>query len=162
MKKIITFILTAVLLLTAAHCETTEVNELQIGSSAFSIILPEGYAAAEDELDEDQIAYYQKDDQSIDFDIYQWAKEGIYTLETEAAYFAEQYGSTPELVVINGIQVMKYTTLEEYEGFVYTVVNYMFEDEESIVELCFWTIDTAEEYAAVEEIINTLKKIEAQ
>ena len=32
------------------------------------------------------------------------------------------------------------------------------EDDVCIVELCFWTIDTAEEYKAVDETINTLKK----
>jgi hypothetical protein len=34
----------------------------------------------------------------------------------------------------------------------------MFEDDTYIVELSFWTIDTEAEYAAVDEIINTLKK----
>ena len=34
----------------------------------------------------------------------------------------------------------------------------MFEDETNIVELSFWTIDTEEEYKAVDEIINTIKK----
>jgi uncharacterized protein YrzB (UPF0473 family) len=52
---------------------------------------------------------------------------------------------------------MKYVSEEDYEGNVYTVVNYMFEDDDNIVELCFWTIDTEEEYAAVDEILSTLK-----
>ena len=68
----------------------------KIGTSEFSIILPEGYAATEDDLDEDQIAYYFKDDQSIDFDVYQWDKEGKYTLKEEAAYFASEYNATAE------------------------------------------------------------------
>ena len=46
---------------------------------------------------------------------------------------------------------------EEYDGVEYTVINYMFDDGENIVELCFWTIDTEEEYEAVDEIMNTLK-----
>ena len=45
-----------------------------------------------------------------------------------------------------------------FEGDVYTVVNYMFEDDVNIVELCFWTVDTVDEHAAVDEIISTLKK----
>lgn len=69
-------------------------NYTKIGTSDFSIIIPEGYAQAEDDFDEDQIAYYHKDDQSIDFDVYQWDKE--YTLEEEAEYFASQYNTTPE------------------------------------------------------------------
>jgi hypothetical protein len=63
-----------------------------------------------------------------------------------------------EPVAVNGMNGMKYVSAEEYEGKVYTVVNYMFEDDVYLVELCFWTVDTAEEYAAVDEILNTLKK----
>ena len=62
-----------------------------------------------------------------------------------------------EAVTVNEINGMKYVSEEEYEGEVYTVVNYMFEDDVNIVEFCFWTIDTEEEYAVVDEIINTIK-----
>ena len=78
-------------------------------------------------------------------------------MESEANAFAYEYGTVPEPVVINGIDGMKYVSEEEYEGAVYTVVNYMFEDDAYIVELCFWTINTEEEYAAVDEILGTLK-----
>ena len=50
------------------------------------------------------------------------------------------------------------TSSEEYEGNTYTVVNYMFEDDTNIVEICFRTVDSDAEYKAVDEIINTLKK----
>ena len=53
---------------------------------------------------------------------------------------------------------MKYISMETYGEYEYTVVNYMFEDENSIIELCFWTVGSDEEYAAVSKIINTLKK----
>ena len=52
----------------------------------------------------------------------------------------------------------KYVSKETFDENEYTVVNYMFEDDNSIVELSFWTIDTEEEYKAVEEIIGTIKK----
>lgn len=86
------------------------------------------YSSANDELDEDQIAYYYKNDNSIDFDVYQWEKGDQYTLESEANAFADVYGAVAEPVAINGINGMKYVSEEEYEGAVYTVVNYMFED----------------------------------
>ena len=130
----------------------------KIGSSEFSIAIPKGYVLSENELDEDQIGYYYKDDDSIDFDVYQWEKEGVYTLEEEAEYFAAEYGTEPEKITINGIQGMKYVSSEEFDGYEYTVVNYMFEDDNYIIELSFWTIDTAEEYKAVDDIINTIKK----
>lgn len=146
------------MLLSMVSCIWNDGTEIKLGTSDFSIVVPKGYEKTDDDLDEDQIAYYYKDDQSVDFDVYQWAKGDDYTLESEAEHFASLYGTEPEELTINGIKVMKYVSKEEYEGYEYTVLNYMFEDEESIVELCFWTIDTAEEYAAVDEIINTLKK----
>ena len=79
-------------------------------------------------------------------------------LESEANAYAEFYGTVAEPVKINGINGMKYVSAEEFEGESYTVVNYMFEDDTYIVEISFWTINTDAEYAAVDEIINTLKK----
>ena len=138
-------------------CEKAE-KPTQLGTSDFTMVLPEGYASTEDDFDEDQVAYYYKDDESVDFDVYQWEKGDEYTLESEANHFAAEYGTTAEAVTVNGIGGYKYVTVEEYEGKTYTVVNYMFEDDTYIVELCFWTVGTAEEYKAVDEIINTLKK----
>ena len=157
MKKIVSLTLVLVFVLTLAACGSSE-KTTQLGTSDFSIVLPEGYALADDELDEDQVAYFYKDDDSIDFDVYQWAKGDQYTLESEANHFAAEYGTEAETVTINDIDGMKYTSEEEFEGIVYTVVNYMFEDDTYIVELSFWTIDTAEEYEAVDEILDTLKK----
>ena len=130
----------------------------QLGTSDFSITLPEGYALTEDDMDEDQGAYYFKDDQSIDFDVYQWAKGDEYTLESEANAYADEYGTTAEAVTVNGIGGMKYVSMEDYEGTQYTVLNYMFEDEVYIVELCFWTDGSTQECADVDAILNTLKK----
>ena len=159
MKKIaILSVVLAMILALFACTGAAQDKEVQLGTSTFSIVLPAGYAETEDDLDEDQVAYYYKDDQSIDFDVYQWAKGDQYTLESEANAYAELYGTVAESVKINGIDGMKYVSEEEYEGNVYTVVNYMFEDDVNIVEICFWTVGTAEEYDAVNEIINTLKK----
>ena len=156
MKKIaiLTFLLALVLALAA--CGNTKPT--QLGTSDFSIVLPGGYASAKDDLDEDQVAYFYKDDNSIDFDVYQWEKGDKFTLESEANYFAAEYGTTAEAVTVNGINGYKYVSTEDYEGKTYTVVNYMFEDDTNIVEICFWTVNTDAEYKAVDEIINTLKK----
>ena len=156
MKKLLAIVLLMVLCACMTACTSGEYTK--IGTSEFSIILPEGYAETEDEFDEDQIAYYFKDDQSVDFDVYQWDKEGKYTLEEEAEFFASEYDAVHEEVEINGIKGMKYISKETFEEKEYTVVNYMFEDEKSIIELCFWTVDTEEEYKAVEEIVGTIKK----
>lgn len=157
MKKTLALVLALIMILALTACGNNK-NEVKIGTSAFSIVLPEGYKPTEDDFAEDQIAYYYKDDQSIDFDVYLWAKEGKYTLEDEAQYFASENGTTAEAFTVNKINGMKYTSLEDYEGETYTVVNYMFDDENCIVELCFWTDNSEEEFAAVDAIIKTLKK----
>ena len=104
MKKITILTILLALALTLSACGTAtkdkEVQPTQLGTSAFSIVLPEGYVAAEDEFEEDQIAYYYTDDNSVDFDVYQWEKGDQYTLEAEANAFASDYGTVPEEVVI--------------------------------------------------------------
>ena len=156
MKKTLALILFIIVCFSMVSCGNSKYTP--IGTSGFSIILPDGYAEAEDDFDEDQIAYYFKDDDSIDFDVYQWDKEGKYTLKEEAEYLASEYNSTSEEIEINGIMGMKYISKEKFDNKEYTVLNYMFEDEKSIIELSFWTIDTEEEYKAVDEIIGTIKK----
>ena len=159
MKKITSLALVLVLALALSACGIfAQAKEVQIGTSAFSIVIPAGYKSVDDEMDEDQIAYYYKDEDSLDFDVYQWEKGDEYTLESEANAYAKMYGTTAEPVVVNGINGMKYVSEEEYEGETYTVVNYMFDDGVYLVELCFWTVDSEAEYKVVDEIINTLKK----
>ena len=158
MKKIMAVFLVILMVATLVACGNSnkENEKTQLGTSKLSLVLPKGFAATEDDLAEDQVAYYYKDDRSIDFDVYQWAKEGKYTLEEEAAYFAAEYETTASEVSVNGLPGMKYISVEEYDGKEYTVINYMFDDGKYIVELCFWTINTEEELALVDEIINTI------
>ena len=156
MKKIA--ILTLVLMLVLALVACGNTKSTQLGTSDFSIVLPEGYASTEDDFDEDQVAYFYKDDTSIDFDVYQWAKDDEHTLESEANYYAAEYGTTAEAVTVNGIKGYKYVSSEEFKGNTYTVVNYMFEDDTYIVEICFWTDGSDAENTVVNDIINTLKK----
>lgn len=153
-KSFLTLVLS--FLLTLSACGNSKPT--QLGTSDFSIVLPAGYASVEDDFDEDQVAYYYKDDNSVDFDVYQWEKGTDYTLESEAKHYAEEYGTTAEYVTINSIDSWKYVSQEEYEGAVYTVLNYMFEDDTYILEICFWTDGSSEEKADVDAILNTLKK----
>ena len=157
MKKIALLALALALVLALAACGNNA-KPTQLGTSDFSIVLPEGYALTEDDFDEDQVAYFYKDDNSIDFDVYQWEKGDEFTLESEANYFAAEYDTTAEAVTVNGINGMKYVSAEEYESNTYTVVNYMFEADTYIVEICFWTVDSDAEYAVVDEILGTLKQ----
>ncbi|MBO7170882.1 MAG: hypothetical protein J6W28_06885 [Clostridia bacterium] len=155
MKKILSLVPVLGFLFALVACGATPTR---LGTSDLSILLPDGYAPAEDDLEEDQVAYFYKDENSIDFDVYQWEKGDQYTLESEAQVFAAFYGTEAEAVTVNGLKGMKYVSIEQFEGATYTVVNYMFEDDTYIVELAFWTVDTDAEYADVEEIIGTLKR----
>ena len=156
MKKIVILTFVLALILALAACANTKPT--QLGTSDFSIVLPKGYKPTDDDFDEDQVAYYYKDDNSIDFDVYQWEKNGEYTLEAEANYYAAEYDTVAVAISYNGINGWKYVSMEEYDGHTYSVINCMFEDDTYIVELCFWTIDSLDEYGAVNEILSTLKK----
>ena len=115
MKKITILALVLVLVLSLSACGNA-VKPTQLGTSDFSIVLPAGYASTEDDFDEDQVAYFYKDDTSIDFDVYQWVKNVEFTLESEANHFATEYSTTAEEVTVNGISGYKYVSTEEYEG----------------------------------------------
>ena len=117
MKKIAILTLVLSLVLAFAACGNTDAEKpTQLGTSDFSIVLPTGYSAAKDDMDEDQVAYFYKDDNSIDFDVYQWEKGDDFTLESEANHFAAEYGVSAEAVTVNGIGGYKYVSTEDYEG----------------------------------------------
>lgn len=137
MKKIIILVFAIILAFSLVACKSATTT--QLGTSDFTIDLPQGYESAEDDFDEDQVAYFYKDDNSIDFDVYQWEKGDQYTLESEAKAFADMYGTVAEAVTINGINGWKYVSEEKFDGDTYTVINYMVEDDKYIVEICFWT-----------------------
>lgn len=157
MKKFVTILLITMMFLSLFSACSGSVDEpTKLGDTSFTLVIPKGYALTDDDMEKDQIAYYYKDDESIDFDVYAWDKED-YVLKEEAEYFANEYDSTPNAVSINGYDGYLYISVEEYDGYEWYVYNYMFEDDNYIVEICFWTNNSSEELAAVEEIINTLK-----
>ena len=130
----------------------------KLGETSFSIVLPSGYNLTEDEtVEEDQIAYYYKDDNSIDFDVYAWSKEN-YELKEEAAYFAAEFNSTATEVSVNGNNGYVYISKENYDDKLWTVYNYLFEDDKFILEIAFWTDGSEKEIADVNAILATLIK----
>lgn len=157
-KKTVVIALALMLVFSLVACNSDGGKETRIGTSAFSIVIPEGYALTEDEMLEDQIAYYYKDDDSMDFDVYQWEKADGSTLQSEAEHNAAEHGTVANEIEINGIAVMKYISTEEYEGEVYKVVKYIFEDDTSFVGICFWIDVSEQEYDEIDSVINTLKK----
>ena len=82
----------------------------------------------------------------MDFDVYQFDKEGL-ELQEYAESEADEYGAdNVEEVMYNGVRMMLYYSQEEYEGKSYRVANYIFENDADFAELSFWLDgDDAEE-----------------
>ena len=155
-KNLIYVILASSILCTFLGCVSK--NAEKLGETSFSIVLPSGYNLTEDEtVEEDQIAYYYKDDNSIDFDVYAWTKEN-YVLKDEAEFFAAEYNSTATEVSVNGNNGYVYISKENYDDKLWTVYNYLFEDDKNILELSFWTDGSEKEIADVNAILATLIK----
>ena len=155
-KNLIYVILASSILCTFLGCASK--NAEKLGETSFSIVLPKGYNLTEDEtVEEDQIAYYYKDDNSIDFDVYAWTKEN-YVLKDEAEFFATEYNTTAGEVSINGNDGYLYISIEEFENKLWTVYNYLFEDDKFILEIAFWTDGSEKEIADVNAILATLIK----
>lgn len=157
MKRTVTLLLAVLMLLGMLTACGEKTVTVQIDGTAYSMTLPEGYQKGALQMDEDQVAYYYKDENSLDFDVYVWDKEG-YVLEEEAKYFAEMYGAEVEKFTTEGAEGYRYISEEEFANETWTVYNYMFEDDNNIIELCFWTDNSTDEIAVVEGIIASLKK----
>lgn len=155
-KNLFYVILATFILCSFFSCASKKAEKL--GETQFSITLPKGYNLTEDEeIEEDQIAYYYKDDASIDFDVYAWDKEN-FILKEEAEYFATEYNSTASEISVNGNDGYLYISEEMYDNVTWTVYNYLFEDNNYILELAFWTDGSEKEISDLNAILSTLKK----
>ena len=118
-----------------------KLTDISLGTTGFIISIPSDYYNGEvtkEERKDDQIAYYRSDDHLMDFDVYQFGKEGM-TLREYAESEAEEYKADKvEEVMYNGVSMMLYYSQEEYDGKLYRVSNYIFENDTDFVELSFW------------------------
>ena len=140
--------------------EASKTQDIDIGTTGFAISVPSDYYSAEvtkEDRKDDQIAYYKSDEHLMDFDIYQFGKDGL-TLEEYANEEAEEYKADGvEEVKYNGIPMMLYYSQEDYEGEEYLVANYIFENFADFAELTFWLDgDDAEEL--VEQIMSSIRQ----
>ena len=104
------------------------------------------------------VAYMQSAETLLDFDVYQFSKDGYAEeLAQFAAEEAEDYEAI-EVVTdgeINGIACAWYRAEETYEDETYTTLTYVFEDGDDYVEIIFW-LDGEEAEAEAQAIIETL------
>lgn len=131
----------------------TKAETMQLGTSGLNIYAP-GYAMGELDDSEDLVGYYVSENSTMDFDVYQWAKEG----KTLAEYAAEEAeGKEITVATVNGIEVQSYKDVEEEDGVSYNTVTCIMEDGDDFVEVVFWLDGDSAEWEAT-LILNTLTR----
>lgn len=165
MKKLFALVLCLILLAACAVAEEAATKTLRLGTSAYAVEIPESYVEGErteEDIEDDMVAYLMSPDSLLDFDVYQFSKEGY--PETLAEFVTEEAAEYEAVEVvtdgeINGIAVAWYLAVETYEDEEYTTLTFALEDGDDYVEIAFWLDgETAEEKA--QAIINTLSIVE--
>ena len=140
-----------------------ETYDLQLGDSPFYLTIPTGYVmgeVTEADIADDLVGYYYSDSSPLDFDVYQFSKEGNtlekYAIEEANLYEAERV----DYRTVNGIQMAFYYSYEEDEGEMYTVANYLFEYDDEFMEISFW-LDGEIAVKQTDRILSTLKRVDA-
>lgn len=140
-----------------------ETFDLQLGDSPFYLTIPVGYVpgeVTEEQAADDMIGYYYNESSPLDFDVYQFGKDG-YTLEKYAIEEANRYEAEGvDYRTVNGIDLAFYYSYEESEGEMYTVANYLFEYGDEFLEIAFW-LDGEIAVKQTDHILSTLKRVDA-
>ena len=171
-KRTIVVTLCLALLLAAVPCalgETTSgMRWLRLGTTPLMVKVDDGFTFGEmteaDILD-DQVAYLFSDETALDFDVYQFAKDGLpAALSDYAAQEASEYAGVTEVVTddeINGIPVAWYRAVEEYDEAEYDTITYVMDAGDQYVEIVFW-LDGEDANAEAEAIMSTLSPVTMQ
>ena len=141
---------------------TSDNRILQLGTSVYTVEIPASYREGErteEEIRDDMVAYLYSPDTLLDFDIYQFSKEGYpedlaeYTGQ-EAAEYETAFDIVTDLD-INGIDAASYRAREVYDGQEYDTLTYILDGGDEYVELVFW-LDGEEAEVLAQKIINSL------
>lgn len=112
-----------------------------IGTTGYYVAVPADYVpgeVTEEDRRDDMVAYYRSDKHLMDFDIYQFAKEGR-ILEEYAEKEAKEFGADwIDTVVFNGVPLVFYISQEQYDGAEYRVANFLFDAGNDFGEIVFW------------------------
>ena len=132
--------------------------DLQLGTLPFCLSVPVGYRLDEEETVGDrQLWYYLSDNSPLDFDVYQWKKDGDtlekYAIEEAGKYEAEHV----DYRTVNDIFLAYYYSYEEDEGRMYSVINYLFEDGDQFMKVSFW-LDGEIAVRQADRIASTLRR----
>ena len=135
--------------------------DLHLGTLPFCMSVPEGYRLGDESetvaAAKGQTWYYYSENSPLDFDVYQWKKEG-YTLEKYAIEEALAYGAERvDYRTVNDVFLAYYYSYEEYDGQMYSVVNYLFEDGNNFMKVSFW-LDGEIAVRQADRIVSTLHR----
>ena len=135
---------------------------IRLGTSAFVLTVPAGFTEGEmtqEDIDDDQVAYYYSKKTPLDFDVYQFSKDGYPNALAE--YAAEEvngYNEVSQLVTdgeVNGIPAAWYRTVEVYQDASFNTLTYILDGGDEYVEIVFW-LDGENADAEADAIIRTL------
>ena len=137
-------------------------KQISVGKSSFTMLVPDDYVQgqiSDEDAADDQVAYWYSNATLMDFDIYQFSKEGqapniAEYAETEAATYPE----VSELVTdgeINRIPMAWYRCVDECDEGEYDTITYIFEDGTDYFEIVFW-LDGPTAEAEADFIIHNL------
>lgn len=138
-----------------------ETQTIKLGSAPYSIITSMGFASKElneEEKADSMVAYYSDEEKGVDFDVYQFSKDGYG--DTIADYIdsqAEEHSAT-EVVAeseINGIETGYFCYTEQEDGEKSYITTYVLQDGDNYIEISFWGSDEAQ-VSIAQEIMNTL------
>lgn len=139
-----------------------ELKQIPLGTSSFTLTVPDDYKQGEisdEDIADDQVAYWYSDASLLDFDVYQFSKEGL--SPTLAEYVVEEsstYPAVTELVTdgeINLIPVAWYRAVDECEEGEYNTITYIFENGDEYIDVVFW-LDGPTAEAEADFIIHNL------
>ena len=160
-RRIIALVMCVMLLGACSVAEVAGMKAFRLGTSVYTVMIPDSFVEGErteEEVRDDMVAYMHSPDTLLDFDVYQFSREGYpATLAAFVEAEAAEYAAT-EVVTdgnINGIDIAWYRAVETYDGQAYTTLTYAMEDGGDYVEIAFW-LDGEDAEAEADAIIGTL------
>ena len=135
---------------------------IQLGDTAFTLLVPGDYMEGEisdEDIADDQVAYWYSDESLLDFDVYVFSKEG--EADTLAAYTEQEaatYPAVSELVTdaeINMVPVAWYQAGDECDEGEYNTITYVIDGGDQYLEVVFW-LDGPTAKAEADFIIHNL------
>ena len=137
---------------------------LRLGTSPFTMDVPASFTEGEvtqEDIEDDMVAYYYSPETMLDFDVYQFNKDGYPNdLAVYAQEEADGYNSVSELVTdgeINGIPAAWYRTVEAYKDTEFNTLTYILDAGDEYVEVVFW-LDGENADTEADAIIRTLSE----